>query len=105
MKTFITLVFTLLLTIGCSAQVSKQGLPPGLTLSKSGVISGTPAKGSSGAYIFSARACASGAKIECSAPKVFVIIVSSSSTGNPFVASLDGDTPPYCWSKKCKVGS
>lgn len=87
--------------------VAAGSLPPGLTLSAGGVISGTPAAG--GGYTFTVRAtdaasASATANLSITIGSVVTITTGSplpsGSAGTPYSTSLGavGGTPPYTWS-------
>ena len=103
------------LTVASFAQTASQtttiqGLPPGLTLSTAGIVSGTPAAGSQGTYQFNVQACDSEVPPLCSAETPITILVVgpviiTNTAVPPAVVSVPysqpigatGGVPPYTW--------
>lgn len=109
-----TFVLMLILSLGLLGQaipITKTGLPPGLTLSSTGLIAGTPAVGSAGSYTFNVVACDSEQPAQCSDPTQLTLIVYpkvSVTTTSPLPPAIEGKAyslqlngtggiPPLTW--------
>lgn len=82
-------IFTILLVVGltvsgfCQNPGATQGLPPGMTLSGSGVLSGTPT--ALGTYTFTVQACDTEVPPQCDTHQYTIIVFDKVSITTPSV--------------------